>query len=155
MSIMDEFLHKKCGMQYYYPAKFEPAEEGGFVVTFRDVPEAITQGDTLDEAREMAEKALLTALEFYVERKEPYPTRSRCRTGEHLVYVNPPELPYEYEPIYIVYSDYSVETITRMSYLANTYRYTFHHVAFDPRICNEVASEESAVEHCRRNCSFG
>jgi len=35
----------------FYPAKFSPAEEGGFVVTFRDIPEAITQGDNMAENR--------------------------------------------------------------------------------------------------------
>jgi antitoxin HicB len=44
-----------------YAALFEPTEEGGFVVTFRDIPEAITQGDSIDEARDMAADALLTA----------------------------------------------------------------------------------------------
>ena len=33
-----------------YPARFDLAPEGGFVVTFRDIPEAITQGDTEAEA---------------------------------------------------------------------------------------------------------
>lgn len=36
---------------FIYPATFTPDEaEGGFVVTFRDLPEAITQGETLEEA---------------------------------------------------------------------------------------------------------
>jgi antitoxin HicB len=43
-----------------YPALFEPAEEGGFVVTFPDVKGAITQGDDEQDAREMAEDALIT-----------------------------------------------------------------------------------------------
>ena len=38
----------------FYPAQFEAVPEGGFVVTFRDIPEAITQGDTEKEAMEMA-----------------------------------------------------------------------------------------------------
>ena len=38
----------------FYPAKFSPAEEGGFVVTFRDIPEAITQGDDMAEAQEIS-----------------------------------------------------------------------------------------------------
>ncbi len=37
-------------MQFIYPATLTPDPTGGFVVTFRDWPEAITQGDTLDEA---------------------------------------------------------------------------------------------------------
>lgn len=37
---------------------------GGFVVTFRDIPEAITQGETVEEALQMAREALETAMEF-------------------------------------------------------------------------------------------
>ena len=43
-----------------YPAAFEKTEQG-YVVSFRDIPEAITQGDTLEEAIDMAQNALLTA----------------------------------------------------------------------------------------------
>ena len=36
-----------------YPAILTPdLEEGGFVVTFPDLPEAITQGDTLKQAQQ-------------------------------------------------------------------------------------------------------
>jgi len=68
-----------------YPGRFEPAEEGGFVVTFRDVPEAITQGDSIDEARAMAADALLTAMDFYFEGKRPVPAPSKAKKGEELV----------------------------------------------------------------------
>ena len=38
-------------MQFLYPATLTPDPTGGFVVTFRDWPEeAITQGDSLEEA---------------------------------------------------------------------------------------------------------
>lgn len=68
-----------------YPAIFIPAEEGGFVVTFRDIPESITQGD--DEAEALAEAAsgLLTAMEFYFEDRRPVPLPSAARKGERLV----------------------------------------------------------------------
>jgi antitoxin HicB len=68
-----------------YPARFEPAEEGGFVVTFRDVPEAITQGDSIEEARAMAADALLTAMDFYFEDRRPVPAPSKAKKGEELV----------------------------------------------------------------------
>jgi antitoxin HicB len=42
-----------------YPAIFAPAEEGGFVIAFPDVYEAITQGDDEAEGYEMAQDALL------------------------------------------------------------------------------------------------
>ena len=56
-----------------YPAKFARDRKlGGYVVTFPDVPEAITQGDTLAEAMLMAQEALDLALTFYTEAsKEP------------------------------------------------------------------------------------
>ncbi|SAK65550.1 Antitoxin HicB [Caballeronia pedi] len=69
---------------FRYPALFEP-EGSGFVVSFRDIPEALTQGDTLDEAREMAADALLTAMDFYFEDKRPVPSPSKAKKGEELV----------------------------------------------------------------------
>lgn len=68
-----------------YPATFTPAEEGGFVVTFRDIPEAITQGDDDAEAEAMAADALLTAMDFYFEDARPVPLPSAPREGERLV----------------------------------------------------------------------
>jgi antitoxin HicB len=65
-----------------YPARFEPAEDGGFVVTFRDIPEAITQGDDQHEAHTMAKDALITAMDFYFEDKRPVPAASAIEDGE-------------------------------------------------------------------------
>jgi antitoxin HicB len=59
-----------------YPVHLEPAEEGGFVVTFPDVPEAITQGEDLEEALMHAQDALETALSFYISGKKDIPTPS-------------------------------------------------------------------------------
>lgn len=52
---------------YSYAALFEPGDEKGYVVTFPDVPEAITEGDTMEEARLMAEDALGVILLTYLE----------------------------------------------------------------------------------------
>lgn len=51
-------------------------EKGGFVVTFKDIPEAITQGETETEALENAQEALEVALDFYFDDKPPVPTPS-------------------------------------------------------------------------------
>lgn len=59
-----------------YPAVFDPAEEGGFIVTFPDIPEAITQGDDESEALLMAEDALITMLEAYMDDQQPIPAPS-------------------------------------------------------------------------------
>jgi predicted RNase H-like HicB family nuclease len=42
---------------------FEPAEEGGYVVTCPALPGLVTEGDTMEEARRMAEDALRGYLE--------------------------------------------------------------------------------------------
>jgi antitoxin HicB len=69
-----------------YAARLTPDEEdGGYVVTFRDVPEAITQGDTLEEALCNAADALSVALEFYAADKQRFPRSSKARPEEHLI----------------------------------------------------------------------
>ena len=73
----------------YYPAHFEPATEGGFVVTFRDIPEAITQGDTDAEALTMAEDALVSSMDFYFEDRRRVPDPSPLQAGERLVELPP------------------------------------------------------------------
>jgi antitoxin HicB len=71
-----------------YPAKFRRAKEGGFTVTFRDVPEAITEGDTLDEAEAGAVEALETALSFYVDDRKPFPKPTAPKRGERIVHLS-------------------------------------------------------------------
>ena len=43
---------------------FEPAEEGGFTAYIPEVPGAISEGDTVDEAREMVIDALRELVAF-------------------------------------------------------------------------------------------
>ncbi|MBF0136074.1 MAG: type II toxin-antitoxin system HicB family antitoxin [Magnetococcales bacterium] len=59
-----------------YVVELTPAEEGGFVVTFPDIPPAITQGEDRDEALLRARDALETALEFYIDDRKPLPVPS-------------------------------------------------------------------------------
>jgi antitoxin HicB len=68
-----------------YPVKLQPSEEGGFVVTFPDIPEAITQGDDRDSALEMGLDALVTSLDFYFEDGRPVPLPSVPKRGQRLV----------------------------------------------------------------------
>jgi len=68
-----------------YPAALTPDPDGGFTVTFRDVPEAITEGDTREEAVLRAEDALESALAMYIAAKEPMPRPSEPKPGEVMV----------------------------------------------------------------------
>lgn len=59
-----------------YPVHLEPADEGGFIVTFPDIPEAITEGDDETEALVWALDALVVMLESYMDDRQriPYPS---------------------------------------------------------------------------------
>jgi antitoxin HicB len=70
---------------FVYFARFEPGEDHGIVVSFADVPEAITQGDDDADAYAQAEEALGLALLTYPARGLPLP-RSKAR-GAGLVAV--------------------------------------------------------------------
>ena len=64
-----------------YPALFEPCKEGGFVVTFPDLDWGVTQGETEQDAQEMALDALCTMIREHVRNGEhlPRPNRPRGR----------------------------------------------------------------------------
>jgi antitoxin HicB len=69
-----------------YPVTLKPEKGvGGFVVTFRDIPEAITQGETVKEALAMAAEALESAMDFYFEDKRAVPMPSPAKRGQHVV----------------------------------------------------------------------
>ena len=68
-----------------YPATLIPDPDEGYTVTFRDVPEAITEGDSREEALLRAEDALESALAMYVAGKEPLPVASPAEPGEVMV----------------------------------------------------------------------
>lgn len=68
----------------FYPAKFILEENGGYSVSFRDIPipEALTCGDTLRDAKEMAQDELVTAMEFYLDNNRTVPMPSPAEKGE-------------------------------------------------------------------------
>lgn len=69
-----------------YPATLKYAQDtGGYEVTFRDIPEAITCGDDLDDALDMAADALLVCMDFYFDNKRPVPLPSKPKKGEYLI----------------------------------------------------------------------
>ncbi|OWQ47823.1 antitoxin [Roseateles noduli] len=71
-----------------FPARIKP-DGSGFMVTFPDIPEAITCGDTYEEALDMGADALATAMDFYFEDKRPVPQPSRLKRGQVLIDLPP------------------------------------------------------------------
>lgn len=67
---------------YQYPATIESNGEGGFIASFRDVPEAITEAWDLEELKNNARDALITAIDFYIEDGRVFPPASDLQTGD-------------------------------------------------------------------------
>ena len=65
------------------------SESGGFVVTFPDIPEAITQGEDVPDALKRAVDALETALSMYMDDRKDIPVPSRARAGRYSVDLPP------------------------------------------------------------------
>lgn len=60
----------------FYPAIFHKAEEGGYWISFPDIPECLTQGDNMEQAYEMAVDALGLAISSRYQQKEDIPIPS-------------------------------------------------------------------------------
>ena len=65
-------------------ALFEPDRgSGGYVVTFPDFGYGVTQGETREEAREMARDLLMLTIGDYVRDSRPLPTPRRHRGSKY------------------------------------------------------------------------
>lgn len=72
-------------MRYIYPVTLVKDEDGEFLATSRDVPEALTSGATESEALLAMSDALGAALAGYVLDQQDIPTPSIPAQGEYLV----------------------------------------------------------------------
>ena len=62
---------------FNYTVIFEPAEEGGFVVYVPSLPGCNTQGETLDEAYQMAQDAIYGYIKTLKEMKKEVPRETK------------------------------------------------------------------------------
>jgi antitoxin HicB len=76
-------------MRYVYPVVIESDEDARYVATAPDVPEAITDGATRQEALKEMSEALGAALAGYVLEGRELPQPSKARRGQYLVPVAP------------------------------------------------------------------
>jgi len=71
---------------FTYPAILTPdRKSGGFVVTFRDIPEAITQGEDVADAVLEGADCLEEAMAGRIRQEQSIPEPSRLRKGEHAI----------------------------------------------------------------------
>jgi len=76
-------------MQFSYPARLDREAEGDVVVSFRDIPEALTGAMVEAEALELAPDALATAVDFYLDQGREVPAPSALEPGEVSVPLDP------------------------------------------------------------------
>jgi len=73
---------------FIYPVALAADEnDGGYVVTCRDLPEAITQGNSVSESLEEAQGAVEAAINGRIYSNKEIPKPSKTRKDEHLVAV--------------------------------------------------------------------
>lgn len=67
---------------YVYPARIRPAQEGGWLIAFRDFPEGRSQAEAGDDVIEVAEGCLQACVEGCLEDGLAIPEPSVVRAGE-------------------------------------------------------------------------
>ena len=79
--------------QVTYAVKLTPdKEDGGYVTTCRDLPEVITQGETIAQALVEAADCLEEAIAARVDDERNIPSATKAKCGERLVSVALPAL---------------------------------------------------------------
>lgn len=71
--------------RFEYAVSLKAAEEGGFVVTCRDLPQLITQGEDIVDALAAAADAMDEVFAVYMQRKLEFPAPTKVRRGEYLI----------------------------------------------------------------------
>ncbi len=72
-----------------YPVNLKRQKDGHILVTFPDIPEALTEGRTVPEALREARDALLATLGGYINERRAIPESSRPKRGQRLVFLPP------------------------------------------------------------------
>jgi len=76
-------------MRYSYPVEIEKLEGGSLLVRFPDVPEALTEGGSMEEALHEGRDALTAALAGYVHERRDIPRPSRRTASQALIHLPP------------------------------------------------------------------
>ncbi len=71
--------------QFNYPATITIQKDGGYLVQFPDFPEAITQGDTIEDALLEATDCLEEAIANRIEMKLDIPSPRQFKKSQHQV----------------------------------------------------------------------
>ena len=125
-----------------YPVKLTRQAVGNFAVSFPDIPEALTLGETEEEALRHALDALETALDFYFEHDRPVPKPSAPKRGQRLV-----ELPASVWAKVLLFNEPLAQEV-RPAELARRLAIPRQHVnrLLDPRHATKIDSIAAALK---------
>ncbi|HTJ94844.1 MAG TPA: type II toxin-antitoxin system HicB family antitoxin [Pararobbsia sp.] len=70
---------------YAYPIKIKPDDNGTLLVTFPDIPEAITVAESEEDVGRMALEALESAFDIYFDQRREIPAPSAPKRGQKTV----------------------------------------------------------------------
>jgi len=76
-------------MKFIYPAHIKKDKDGRFLVQFKDFSEAITEGETLEEALFNAQDVLALTIESRIDEGEEIPNPSNL-TAKSIYWISPP-----------------------------------------------------------------
>lgn len=71
--------------RFQYPVMLTASDEGGYVVTCRDLPQLITQGEDKQDALDQASDAMDEVFATYMIEGIDFPEPSKAKRREHLV----------------------------------------------------------------------
>jgi antitoxin HicB len=125
-----------------YPVRITYQDVGNYAVGFPDIPEALTLGDTKEEALRHAVDALETALDFYFDHGRPVPMPSAPKRGQKLV-----ELPASVSAKVLLFNEL-VEQRVRPADLAKRLSIPRQHVnrLLDPRHSTKIDNIAAALK---------
>ena len=75
-------------MKIEYPAQIQKEQDGTFFVSFPDIPEAITEGETMEEALFNASEVLTLAMEYRLDEEQNIPDPSNI-AGDNIHLISP------------------------------------------------------------------
>jgi antitoxin HicB len=133
-----------------YPVKLTHQAVGNYAVSFPDIPEALTLGDTVEDALRHAVDALETALDFYFEHDRPVPLPSAPQRGHRLV-----ELPASVAVKVLLFNELLAQKV-RPAELARRLSIPRQHVhrLLDPRHPTKIDSLAAALKALGKTLEF-
>ena len=95
--------------RFEYAVRLTPSDEGGFVVTCRDLPQLVTQGEDFADALAEAADAMDEVFAAYMQGKLDFPSPSKARRCEYRV--SPPAETVAKSALYVAMREAQVSNV--------------------------------------------